>query len=245
MDEVERLVVSERFCGPPGTGNGGYVAGLVARRLGERAEVTLRRPTPIEAPLSLRRGDDGWRLETAADGALLVEAREAKLVLARAATPPAPGFDLAHMAARRAPSQHPFPHCFVCGPARRAGDGLRIFAGPLSCEQTGVVAGTWVPDASLAAAGASDRVDTPFLWSALDCPGAMVVFAESPRPLLLARMRAEVAGPVRVGERCVVVGWRIAQDGRKHVCGTALFGEDGGLRGASEQLWIEPRATAA
>jgi hypothetical protein len=240
----ERLVVSERFCGPPGAGNGGYVAGLVARRLGGRAEVTLRRPTPVEAPLSLCRGEDGWRLESAGDGAVLVEGREAEPVLARMAIPPVPDFEAAQAASRRAPARHPFPHCFVCGPARQTGDGLRIFAGPLSGEHAGVVAGTWMPDASLAAADAQGRVETPFVWSALDCPGAMVVIAESPRPLLLARMVGEVAGSVRVGERCVVVGWRIAQEGRKHWSGTALYGEDGALRGASEQLWIEPRAAA-
>ena len=29
------------------------------------------------------------------------------------------------------PHEHPLPTCFVCGPARAKGDGLRIFAGPL------------------------------------------------------------------------------------------------------------------
>ena len=29
------------------------------------------------------------------------------------------------------PHEHPLPTCFVCGPARAQGDGLRIFAGPL------------------------------------------------------------------------------------------------------------------
>jgi hypothetical protein len=37
------LVVEARYCGPPNSGNGGYVAGLLARRLGEGpVEVTLR-----------------------------------------------------------------------------------------------------------------------------------------------------------------------------------------------------------
>jgi hypothetical protein len=69
----------------------------------------------------------------------------------------------------------------------------------------------------------------------------MVAMAELPRPLLLARMTAELSGRVQSSERCVVVGWEIARDGRKHISGTALYGEDGTLRGASEQLWIEPR----
>jgi hypothetical protein len=69
----------------------------------------------------------------------------------------------------------------------------------------------------------------------------MVVIADRPRPVLLARMTAQLTGRVRRGERCVVVGWRVAREGRKHVSGTALYGADGTLRGASEQLWIEPR----
>jgi hypothetical protein len=137
--------------------------------------------------------------------------------------------------------EHPFPHCFVCGPARALGDGLRIFAAPLA-EGAGIVAGAWIPDASLCGDGV--HVDAPFLWSALDCPGAMVAMSESPRPMLLARMTGELSGRVRSGERCVVVGWAIARDGRKHRSGTALYGEDGSLRGASEQLWIEPRKEA-
>jgi hypothetical protein len=58
-------------------------------------------------------------------------------------------------------------------------------------------------------------------------------------------MRAQLSGRVRRGERCVVLAWRLAREGRKHGCATALYGEDGTLRAASEQLWIEPRGAAA
>jgi hypothetical protein len=201
--------------------------------------VTLRRPTPVAEPLSLRRENGGWCLETEAERALLAEARAVDPVLPRLAPPPAPPFEQALRASERAPGAHPFPQCFVCGPQREAGDGLRIFAGPLARGCSDVVAAPWVPDASLCADG--EWVGAPFLWSALDCPGAMVVMAERPRPILLARMAGEVSGRVRRGERCVVVGWRIARDGRKHTSGTALYGADGTLRGASEQLWVEPR----
>jgi hypothetical protein len=103
-----------------------------------------------------------------------------------------------------------------------------------------VVAAPWIPDASLCSD--EEHVDTPFVWSALDCPGAIVAMADRPRPILLARITGDVSGRVGRGERCVVVGWRIGGEGRKHTCGTALYGADGTLRGASEQLWIEPRA---
>jgi hypothetical protein len=241
MDQREQVTVSERFCGPPGTGNGGYVAGLVARPLGARAEVTLRRPTPLGAPLALRPDGDGWRLETEGERALLAESGPVPSGFNPAlAAPAAPDFAEAARASD-CPPDHPFPRCFVCGPDRAAGDGLRIFAGPLRRGRHDVVAAPWIPDASLCSDG--DEVDVPFLWSALDCPGAMVAMADEPRPILLARMTGELLGSVRRGERCVIVGWRIARDGRKHTCGTALFGADGTLRGASEQLWIEPRTS--
>ena len=38
------LVIAPRFCGPPGSGNGGYVCGLIAGRLDGQGEITLRRP---------------------------------------------------------------------------------------------------------------------------------------------------------------------------------------------------------
>ena len=241
MADGERVVVDERFCGPPGTGNGGYVAGLVAGRVGVRAEVALRRPTPLATPLRLRPENGGWLLETEAVGELLVAGQQAAPVLPRLSAPPAPGFEQA-LRASESLHAHPFPHCFVCGPARAEGDGLRIFAAPLA-QRDGVVAAPWIPDASLCSDG--EQVDAPFLWSALDCPGAMVAMTEQPRPLLLARMTAELTGGVRRGERCVVVGWEIARDGRKHLSGTALYGEDGALRGVSSQLWIEPRTAAS
>jgi hypothetical protein len=240
MQTNERVMVSQRFCGPPGAGNGGYVAGLVARPLGECAEVTLRRPTPLDTPLALRPDSDGWILETEALREPLASGRAVDSVLPRLAVPSAPRFALALAASGRLPA-HPFPHCFVCGPQRGAGDGLRIFPGPLP-GRSDLVAAPWIPDTSLCADG--EHVDARFVWSALDCPGALVAMAQEPRPMLLARMTAELRGSVRKGERCVVVGWRIAREGRKHKSGTALYGADGRLRGASEQLWIEPRAAA-
>jgi hypothetical protein len=40
----------------------------------------------------------------------------------------------------------------------------------------------------------------------------------------------------------VVIGWRIAVNGRKYEVGTALFDEDGELCGRARALWIEPKA---
>jgi len=41
---TETLTVARRFCGPPTSGNGGYVSGLVAGLIGGPATVTLKAP---------------------------------------------------------------------------------------------------------------------------------------------------------------------------------------------------------
>jgi hypothetical protein len=48
------LRIEERYRGPPDSGNGGYVCGLVAGFLGGSAEVTLRRPPPLDRTLLVR-----------------------------------------------------------------------------------------------------------------------------------------------------------------------------------------------
>jgi len=119
-------VIEPRFCGPAESGNGGYTCGLVATAVGEPAEVTLRRPPPLGRPLRLeKRGDEAVLL----DGAELVaEGRRAELELE---TPDPVSYETAAdaVAGYTGFEQHAFPNCFVCGPARDPGDGLRIFAG--------------------------------------------------------------------------------------------------------------------
>jgi len=245
-DTASTVRVDERFCGPPGTGNGGYVSGLLAERLsgpgGRRAvEVTLRLPTPVGTPL-VARGEPDGSLQLVGDGDVLAVARAVPALAAPEwATGAAPDFARARAASARASDEHPFPHCFVCGPARRPGDGLRIHVGPLETDARGRtrMAAPWVPDPSLA--DATGRVRSRFLWAALDCPGGIAALAGRACPILLARMAAEMRGPVAIGERCVLTAWPIEREGRKHTMGTALYGEDGTLRGHSRQLWIEPR----
>ena len=46
------LSIDRRFCGPPGSGNGGYTAGRLAALIGDPAEIMLRRPPPLETEMS-------------------------------------------------------------------------------------------------------------------------------------------------------------------------------------------------
>lgn len=238
--DADMVVVSPRFCGPPGSGNGGYVAGRLAARVATAGavEVTLRRPTPVGVPLAARRGDptEAAIALVDADGNLLAEARAAAIA-PDDAPPPIPSA----AALERAPAadaEHPFPGCFVCGPARAPGDGLRVL--PLDVPGARVAAAAWCPGAELA--GSDGCVDPAFVWAVLDCPGYFGATLGEPRvPLLLGRMTALVTHPVRVGARLRVVGWSLARDGRRHMAATALVDERDRIVARSRQLWFAPR----
>lgn len=240
------MLIARRFCGPPDSANGGYTAGLIAKNLqGTGAtetpvEVTLRRPPPLERELSLVLADDGARL---GDGDLLVA--EARLAALDLEPPPAPSFERAQTLSNNyiGHTRHHFPHCFVCGPARAPGDGLRIFPGaprelgaPGTARAGELVAAPWVPDASIAE---TDGVIGPeLLWAALDCVGYFASAAPDYSVALLGRITAALRGRIRAGEPCVVIGWPLSREGRKLHAGTAIYNRDGTLTGIARQTWI-------
>jgi hypothetical protein len=143
------------------------------------------------------------------------------------------------------PHEHPLPTCFVCGPARAKGDGLRIFAGPLmrqSRNASAVLAATWTPDSTLTA---EDGFVAPeFLWSALDCPTGYASSHDRESgsfdrtPILLGRMSARIETRPRPGERCVITAWEAGRDGRKRVAEAAAYGEAGTLLAVARATWI-------
>lgn len=55
---TDSLVIPARFCGPPGTGNGGYVCGRIAAYVDGPVTVTLRRPPPLATPMTVERDGD-------------------------------------------------------------------------------------------------------------------------------------------------------------------------------------------
>ena len=56
---TEQISIQRRFQGPPNSGHGGYVCGIVANFIGPCAEVTLRSPPPLDLPLSVERMESG------------------------------------------------------------------------------------------------------------------------------------------------------------------------------------------
>lgn len=231
MSEV--MVISRRFCGPPDSGNGGYVCGLMAGHVGGTAEVRLRKPPPLEKPLALIHTDE-TRVCLMDGETLVAEAAPAELKL-EAPSPPSYAQALQAMRHYVSEDEHFFPTCFVCGPARKAGDGLRIFPGPL--HRQGMAASTWVPDETLS--DGRGMVRPEFVWASLDCPGAWAVMDAGIRPIVLGSLTSEILDIPAVGQRCIALGWKIAAQGRKRLAGTALFTENGGLLARARSVWIE------
>lgn len=253
MTHLDVVTIARRFCGPPGSGNGGYVAGVLARRLqpaqGPEAdantadtgldaiEVTLRSPPLLEQPMQIAVADEGdaGPIARLCHGATLVaEARPVALTLR---LPPPPTWVEAERMSRSYVgfSQHAFPGCFVCGPQRAEGDGLRIFPGrESSAEPAGPV---MAPLVFTAAMGCDGSVPPEFLWASLDCPGYFGV-AELAEPALLGRITAVVHRPVQVGEPLIVVGFGLGRAGRKLHAGSALFDMGGRPVARSRQVWL-------
>jgi hypothetical protein len=66
---METMTIPRRFRGPPNSGNGGYVCGMLARHIAGAAEVTLRAPPPLETELSVvEAGATSARCESADAG---------------------------------------------------------------------------------------------------------------------------------------------------------------------------------
>lgn len=220
------LTIPERFNGPPGSGQGGMTCGLLAEALGLRAAaVSLRVPPPLGRGLRV------------AGHALLDEDRVVAEATPRDVVDPGPvpggpvPVELAEASATQAVwgELHPFPTCFVCGPARP--DGLRLFAGPVAGRE-GVYAAAWTPRAG--------ETGVAFVWGALDCPSVVPVIepGEPDYPFVLARLEAELLGEPVPGEPHAVVAWPVAREGRKRTGAVALHRADGTLVARGRALWI-------
>ncbi|MEQ8717685.1 MAG: hypothetical protein RIE08_08745 [Acidimicrobiales bacterium] len=228
------VIVPGRFCGPPDSANGGITAGLLATHLPfDAVEVTLRQPPPLDAPMDVRLTCEAADLVS--DGAVIASARAA--VLAVEVPAPVP-YDAAVDAAAASPwlHDHPYPTCFVCGPAREPGDGLRIMPGPVG--DTGLHAATWTPDTDH---GDDDGLVRPeLIWAALDCPTGFAAMADGAISIL-GRMTAGITRRPPVGAPLVVVSWLIDIDGRKQHAASALYDPDGAVVGSARATWIELR----
>jgi len=209
---------------------------MLARYIDGPAAVRLRIPPPLDTPMEVRKKD----------GVVELFYKDEMVASARPATvdidiPEPPDYAAAKAASGRYRGfvSHFYPGCFVCGPEREPGDGLRIFAGPLEAENgpVGMVAAAWEPDASLL--DSSGFVAPEYIWAALDCPGAYAFPEPQNGALLLGELAVSIKGRVTAGEKCVLIGWEISREGRRHYTGTALFGESGSCKAVGYATWFE------
>jgi len=240
------LVIPSRFRGPSHSGNGGYVCGRIAAYAGRPATVTLRQPPPLAAPMAVDQGDEG-SLRIHHGRTLIAETTSSPSPPALEIPGPVSMAEASMAAGRARYFQDPvFPDCFVCGVRRRAGDGLRIFPGPVPGR--GLWAAPWTPDSSVA--GTDGRVRPEVAWAALDCPSGIAVAEEAGlgpgTAILLGRMTASLAVLPAPGDQCRVIAWPGGGDGRKLTAGSALLGPGGEILAVAKAVWITvPRPAPA
>jgi hypothetical protein len=210
------MLIPERYNGPPGTGNGGWCAGVFAQAAGlSTAEVTLRTPPPLGVPLELHDGavrHGETLVATVSAGAPGDGVPAVTLAEATVASEGYPGF-----------AGHPFPTCFVCGPDHPS--GLRIFPGVLPDGRT---AAPWTVPGDVTA---------PTVWAALDCPGGWSVIAAG-RPYVLGRISVAIDALPTPGDECVVVGAASSVEGRKALVDSAVYGPGGTRLAVARATWI-------
>jgi hypothetical protein len=240
---TESLLIAPRFCGPPGSGNGGYACGRIAAYLNGPAIVTLRRPPPLARQMAVEQ-DHGDSVRVLDGPSLVAEATGLPDSLAMELPGPV-SLPEARAAGTRCrlrsrPEGHPFPTCFVCGPDRSPGDGLRILVGPVAGRE--LLADVWYPDEALA--GSDGYLRPEFLWAALDCPGGIGALGDTAPdglPFVLGQLSVRQFGPVKTSEPYVVIGWRLSGEGRKILAGSAVFTPDGHAVGVARATWIRLR----
>jgi hypothetical protein len=241
-NRIDKVIIDPRYNGPRSSGNGGWVAGSLARLLGTGSvSVALRAPAPLAVPMFVRWRDDGGATLDY-EGTLIAEATVAPLQLDVPKAPDLEEAEAAGVLAQKKSAQlgvnEPYAHCFGCGFARS--DGLRIVPGPVGND--GMVATTWTPPAPMA--DASGQLVVGATWAALDCSAgiAWIHRLGAGTAIVTARITATIDQPLQVGHQYTVIGWPIAQEGRKLHAGTAIFDATGKVQARSLQLWLIPRA---
>ncbi len=245
---LDPMIVERRFRGPPDSGNGGYVAGRLAALLAPHsAQVRLHLPPPLEVPLQVSDASASGASWQEAEHRLELRTRTGVLIASARAVanvslevPPALTLGEAKLAAQRCGAfpVAAFRGCFVCGPDRAVGDGLRLLAGPRRLDgpdRSHGVAAPWTPDLTLLRDG---RVGSEFIWAALDCPGYFACRSDG-AAMVLGQMTATIHALPDAGSSCIVSGWPISQDGRKFQAGTALHSANGRLLALAHSIWIE------
>lgn len=222
--QTETIYIPARFNGPPGMGNGGITAALVARGLPQPSEVRLLAPVPLDVPLTLDADNRTARLFSPGTELAIAQTRSPG-----PDTPPGPlSLDEAAELPPVDPALHPFPTCFVCGYEREDGMGLEI---------------KYDATTGIAAFFDTNRVDgdgavpTEYLWGALDCPSGWAALWDI-GPGVLGTITAAVRHNPPVGTPLVVTTERQAVEGRKVASASAIYDPAGDLIASATTIWV-------
>jgi len=234
---AETVTIASHFRGPAQSAQGGYACGLLARQVtAPVAEVTLRSPPPLDTELQVRQGEAG-AVQLLDDETLVAAARPAESPRLELPVP----VSLEQAQAARDTSflqeRSPYPGCFVCGPDRPPGDGLRVIAGAVDGRDD-VLASPWEVESSVPVE--DGNVASEIVWAVLDCPsGCSLMLKPDVGVCMMGRMRAEIYSPVFTGQNYVAVGWPTGREGRKIEAASAILTPEGEPVAVAESLWIE------
>ncbi len=245
---MRTITISEQFCGPPTSANGGITAGLLAQHFGLSSgrsgdpyrgavEVTLKAPPSLGVAMLVEAAPDG--LSLLHDEILVATARPADPL--KLPSPPDISYRDAEAIALHSPvlrdaDTHPFPTCFVCGPHRLRGDGLRIFAAQLPGGDAFVA--PFCPTRA--------QIGPEFAWAAMDCPSSFPMYLDTDPlvgPYVLGRMTAQLHSDLQEDREYVVAAWRDEVSGRKLMTSVVLYeprrdDADTVVVGSARSVWI-------
>lgn len=246
ITDFESVEINEKYCGPPKSGNGGYVAGITANRIANKAVVIkIKAPAPLNEALyySSDSNKNGIKLLSKAANLLIAEAQEDSGFYMDV-----PELNFLSLEAIGNPEreylgfhEHPFPTCFVCGPERSHEDGMRIFPAKIQDPFgfTHLHGAFWNPWKDLA--GTDGRIREEIVWAALDCPGGFAVSHVDTTLIVLAKLRGRLLESIFPDIPYAILSWEIGRNRRQRTAGTAIYRiEDRKCVAYSEALWMVP-----
>lgn len=229
-----KIYIDDKYNGPPGSGNGGYVAGLLAKCVkSSSVMVTLRLPPPLNTELDVLYEGDVAKLMD--NEKIVAEASAASLDIV---LPVYPSLENAKECSKRYPGfeRHAFPRCYVCGPQREVEDGLRLFTG-VDDDHTYVAAPF---DTFPALFDEDGHMHEEQIWAALDCPGAYAISQiDEEKVLVLGQITANIIESIVFSDQLIVVGWYLGKERKKNFSGTAIVDTKGHVKAIAKATWIE------
>lgn len=219
------IVISKHFEGPTDLALGGHISGLMGVHIdSDTVEVTMRKPTYMERPLTMDTTTPD-RVYLYDGDTLLNEARPAELEVEM---PHAISLDQAKKASCRH-EKAAFPNCFGCGSGRAEDRGLHLRSGPV--EGQNLVAIDWVPEAGVIGVKHGERVPETMLLTGMECPIAKAMEPEGMRKphetVVLGRMTTKIISLPLVGGQYYFMGWPIERAGRRIEIAGTLNSESG------------------